>query len=84
MNPSPAPASAAYPDGYPVLFDTHLSLERATQLLTYVSDGGLLQPDLTESMTLQVGACGRYTHMRQYVHPGRYTHMWQCPKSRGS
>ncbi len=42
------------PLGYPVLFDTHISPFRATELLTYLKDGGYLDSHMTEKMTLQV------------------------------
>mmetsp|Transcript_8258 Transcript_8258/g.24923 ORF Transcript_8258/g.24923 Transcript_8258/m.24923 type:complete len:2121 (-) Transcript_8258:1576-7938(-) len=43
-----------YQDGYPVLFDTHVSEKRMLQLLSYVQDGGLLSSQLTDSMTMQM------------------------------
>jgi hypothetical protein len=47
-------SSTGYPDGYPVLFDAHLSEKRMLQLLTYLGDGGMLSPTLTKTMTMEV------------------------------
>ncbi len=44
---------AGYPAGYPVLIDTHLTEKRTLQLLTYLSDGGLLNPKLTKTMSME-------------------------------
>ena len=43
-----------FPSGYPVLFDTHISSLRASQLLTYLQDGDYLDARMTDKMTLQV------------------------------
>jgi hypothetical protein len=46
---------SGYPeDGYPVLFDSHISAKRTEELLIYLKDGGLLNDQLSKSMTLQV------------------------------
>ena len=51
---------SGYNDGFPVVFDVHLSEKRAIQLLTYLQDGGLLESKETESLTVKV--LGRGTH----------------------
>ncbi|KAG1675992.1 hypothetical protein FOA52_014236 [Chlamydomonas sp. UWO 241] len=43
-----------FDDGYPLLFDTHVSEKRIVDLLHYVQDGGMLSTQLTRSMTLQM------------------------------
>ncbi|GAX81803.1 hypothetical protein CEUSTIGMA_g9231.t1 [Chlamydomonas eustigma] len=43
-----------YEDGYPVLFDTHLSQQRVQQMLTYVQDGALLNANLMKTMTVEI------------------------------
>ncbi|KAG1660944.1 hypothetical protein FOA52_005525, partial [Chlamydomonas sp. UWO 241] len=43
-----------FADGYPLLFDTHVSEKRIVDLLHYVQDGGMLSAQLTRSMTLQM------------------------------
>ena len=43
-----------FPSGYPVLFDTHISSLRVSQLLTYLQDGDYLDARMTDKMTLQV------------------------------
>lgn len=45
---------AGYPNGYPVLFDTALSMGRAMQLLTYLGDGDYLNKKSTKSLVAQV------------------------------
>ncbi len=45
---------SGYQDGYPVLFDSHISRTRTVELLTYLRDGGLLNDQLSKSMSLQV------------------------------
>ncbi|KAG1670027.1 hypothetical protein FOA52_011183 [Chlamydomonas sp. UWO 241] len=43
-----------FDDGYPLLFDSHVSEKRIVDLLHYVQDGGMLSAQLTRSMTLQM------------------------------
>ncbi|KAG1675984.1 hypothetical protein FOA52_014228 [Chlamydomonas sp. UWO 241] len=44
-----------FDDGYPLLFDTHVSEKvRIVDLLHYIQDGGMLSAQLTRSMTLQI------------------------------
>ena len=45
-----------YSDGYPLLFDTHLTERRAAELLTFAKDGGYLSAVMSQTMTLEVGA----------------------------
>ncbi len=66
-----------YPDGYPVVFDTHVSLERARQLLVYLSDGELLNSKLVKSMSLQVSE--RTVVMRQLFISFRSLHVNASP-----
>ncbi len=45
---------SGYSDGYPVLFDNHITEKRAGQMLSYVRDGGFLSAAMTQSMTVEV------------------------------
>ncbi len=62
-----------YPDGYPVVFDTHLSMKRAQTLLLYLGDGELLNSKLAKSMSLQVSE--RTVVMRQLFISFRSLHV---------
>ncbi len=47
-----------YPDGYPVVFDTHLTEKRAAQALSFIRDGGYLSATMTASLTVEVTSAG--------------------------
>ncbi|KAG1680608.1 hypothetical protein FOA52_015057 [Chlamydomonas sp. UWO 241] len=47
-------AMAGLPDGYPLLFDNHVPLDRARELLTYMSDGAFLDPKLSKELTVRL------------------------------
>ncbi|GAX77704.1 hypothetical protein CEUSTIGMA_g5147.t1 [Chlamydomonas eustigma] len=57
-----------YPNGYPVVFTPHLPAAQSRNILTYLYDGGLLNPVLCKSMTMQIG-----TYNPEGVSFGYYT-----------
>lgn len=47
---------ADFPAGYPVVVDNHVSQQRTAQLVQYMRDGGYLNPQLTDTLTMTVSS----------------------------
>lgn len=45
---------AGIPAGYPVVVNNHVSQQRTAQLVQYMRDGGYLNPQLTDTLTMTV------------------------------